>query len=126
MDGLRRSSVTLPIIGNLAVAAGVAALVMQDRRRLTSAQLFTKSTGTGAGNTVVQVKKGAANLLVADLTIAGAAGTKYTTQNAKGGGVPEGFELAPGDVLTIDVTSAPATTAAADGYVVLHFAQVDL
>ncbi|MEZ2347422.1 hypothetical protein [Terriglobus sp. RCC_193] len=126
MEKIGRSYVTLPLMGALAVGAGVVAFVAPRPMRISGAQLVLKATGTGAGNTTAQIKVGANNILKADLTIAGAAATKYVKQSAKGGGVPSGYDVNEGDVITVDITAIPATTAPTDGYVILHIAQVEV
>lgn len=126
MEKIGRSYVTLPLLGAPAVGAGVAAFVAPHALRISGAQLFLKSTGTGAGSTTAQVKVGANNILQADLTIAAAAATKYVKQSARGGGVPGGYDVNAGDVVTVNITAIPGTTAPTDGYVVLHIAQVEV
>jgi len=125
---LRRSYVSLALPGNLAVAAGVAGFVAEFPANIVKAQLYLGSTGTGAGSTTVTVKKnGTAILPAAGLTIAGAAAGK-TAESAttKPEGLPGGVRIDVGDVITVDVSAIPGTTASANGEVKLHIVQSDI
>ncbi len=125
---LRRSYLTIALPGNLAAAAGVASVKVDFPCYLTSAQLTVGGAGTGAGSTTITVNRnGAVIIPAAKLTIAGAAAQKYvTTGDLNPGGVPGGIRLNKGDVLSVDVSSAPATTPAANGQLTLHIVQSDI
>jgi len=121
MNHRRVFTVTIPLFGALAVAAGVATWLAQLRLRIVDAELSLKDTGTGAGSTTVDVKLNGTTILAAGaLSIAGAAATKAIRATPVGGvGEPSGVEVAPNDSITVDVSAIPATTAPAGGFVTL-------
>jgi hypothetical protein len=122
--------IALPLqYGNLAVAAEVAGWEANFRGRLLEAELFLKGTGTGAGNTDVDVNKAGVTILAAPgLRIASAASTKRVRAKPTVGvsGHPNGVPFNVGDYFSVDVDAIPATTASADGTVYLHIAAVDV
>lgn len=128
-DSFRRSTITLPLPGALAAGAGQASYTSPRSQRIASAQLCLSDTGTGAGTTEVAIKvNGTAITAAGDLAIAGAAGTKTISKAIVKGSnqFPGGARLNAGDVVTVDVSSVPATTQPKAGFVVLDIVEVDI
>ena len=71
---------------------------------------------------------GAAINAANSLSIAGAAGGKSVTASIAGevGAVPPGARLNAGDVVTVDITSVPATTQPKGGFIVLDIIELDI
>lgn len=128
-DSFRRSTLTLPLPA--AIAAGVAQVTYKAPRpmRIAGAQLCLSDTGTGAGATNANVNvNGTAINAANSLSIAGAASGKSIGTSITGGSnqYPGGARLNPNDVVTIDVTSVPATTVPKAGFIVLDMVEVDI
>ena len=127
-DSFRRSHLTLPLFGPLAVAATVATFLVDRHQRLAAVQLTLTDSGVGAGQTSIAVKINGNDVTPAGLAVAGAAPVPAIGGKVIGGvqGFPNGAALEPGDVITIDVTAVPATTAPKGGAVVLDLVQLDV
>lgn len=108
--------------GNLAAGAGKDIWTAQTRCELLEAELCLRTTGTGAGNTDVDIKK-AGNLIwvTPGLRIASAAAAPAAVRAKPTVGVSNseqaGVALEPGDAITADVVAIPGTTASAGGFV---------
>lgn len=130
VDRNRLFTVVVPLGDTLAAGAGRAKYTVQTRCRLLEAELSLGTTGTGAGNTDVDVNKGGATVLTAPgLRVASAAAAPATVRANPSVGVvgePSGVPLEPGDAITVDIDAVPATTASARGAVTLLFAAVDV
>lgn len=120
MNHRRVFTVCLPLFA-IQVAAGLATYAAQLRARILNVEVSLSDTGTGAGSTIVDVKKNGTSIMAAGgLSIAGAAAGKTARANPIGvDGEPSGVELAPDDEITVDVTAVPGTTAPAGGFVTL-------
>ena len=127
-ESFRRSHLSMPLFGALAVATAVATYQVQKPYVLTGAQLALADTGTGAGNTSAVVKvNGVAVTPVLSIAGAAAGKTAYADANASTPGVyPAGISLKPGDVVTVDITAVPATTAPKGGSLILNLTQLDV
>lgn len=128
-ESFRRSTITLPLPSTLVAATGVASYVSPRTQRIAGAQLCLSDTGTGTGATNVNVKiNGTAVNDANSLSIAGAATGKTASTKITGGSnnFPGGARLNPGDTVTIDVASVPATTAPKSAFVVLDIVEIDI
>lgn len=125
----RKSTLTLPLPSALSVAAGQVTVTSSRKQRITSAQLCLSDTGTGAGATNVNVKvNGTAINAANSLSIAGAAAAKSVTESILGSEntYPEGARVNPGDTITVDIASLPATTSPKAAFVVLDIVELDV
>jgi hypothetical protein len=128
-DSFRRSTLTLPVLAPLAASVGQATYTAPRPMRIAGAQLCLSDTGTGAGATAVSINvNGTAINAAGSLSIAGAAAGKSLGIAITGGSnqYPGGARLNKGDVVTVDVTSVPATTVPKGGFVVLDIVEVDV
>lgn len=123
---LRKSVLTLPLFA-VAVAAGQASFTASTRFRIHYAQLSLSDTGTGAGNTAALLKVNSVAITGAsDLSIAGASvGKSVKAKITNGTQYPGGHIVNPGDVITVDITAIPGTTAPAKAVAYLDVTQVD-
>ena len=120
-QGVRYFTVALPMAAALAVANDVAGYEFQKQARILEVEVFLGTTGTGAGNTSVDVKKNGATILAAVISIASASGTKRARKAPKNPvGEPSGVSVAAGDYVRADVTAVPGTTVPPYGTVYLH------
>jgi hypothetical protein len=127
-DSFRRSTITLPLPGPVAVANGQATYKSPRAMRIAGAQLCLSDTGTGAGSTNANVNINGSPINAANsLSIAGAAGGKSIGVGITGGSnqYPGGARLNANDVVTIDITAVPATTAPKFGFIVLDVVELD-
>ena len=127
-DSFRRSTITLPLGAPLVAAVGVATYTSPRPQRIAGAQLCLSDTGTGAGATAVNINvNGVAVNAAGSLSIAGAgAGKTASTSIVVNTNYPGGTRLNPGDVVTVDVASVPATTVPKAAFVVLDIVEVDI
>jgi hypothetical protein len=128
-DSFRRSTLTLPLPAALAVSNGQATYIAPRPMRIAGAQLCLGDTGTGAGATNVNVNVNATAVNAANsLSIAGAAAGKSVGVGITGGSnnYPGGARLNKGDIVTVDLTSLPATTSPKAAFVVLDIVEVDI
>lgn len=127
-DSFRKSSITLPLPGPLAVGNAQVTFTSYRNLRLTRLQLCLSGSGTGAGATNVNVNQNGTAINAANaLSIAGAAGTpNVATQLNTGNSYPGGDRINKGDVITVDITSVPATTQPKGGFVVLDVIELDV
>jgi hypothetical protein len=127
-ETLRKSFLTLPLTGPLAVANGAATFIATHKARIAAVQLTLSDTGTGAGSTKAMVNvNGAAITADGNLAIAGAAAGKAVQSPVSLGvnNYPGGALINPGDTVTIDISAVPATAAPKGGSVILDLTQVD-
>jgi len=110
----------------LAAGVGQATWNVERPVSVSGAQLCLSDTGTGAGNTTVNIKQN--GTLIATISIAGAAGSKSakTPISSPQSQFPSGVRLNVGDVITIDVAAVPATTSPKAGAVVLDVYELDV
>jgi hypothetical protein len=128
-EQLRRSYITLSLPASPAVGAGQSTFIATHPMRIISAQLGVSDTGTGAGATTVALNQnGMAIATTAALTIAQGAATKATKSALPGTtqSYPGGQRVNIGDVITVDVTAVPATTAPKAATVILSVTQLDV
>ncbi len=126
---LRRSFITLPLPGSPAVAVGLATFIASRPLRIIDAQLALSDSGVGAGATTVAVNlNGTALTLSAPLTVAQGAAVAGTLAAVIGTtqAYPGGQRVNKGDVVTVDVTAVPATTAPKAAAVILTVVEQDI
>lgn len=126
---LRQVVVEIPLPGTLAVSIERGGWEAQFRGRVVDCELFLRDTGTGTGNTDLDVNKGGASVFTGGvLRIASAATTKRTRKKPNVGvsGHPNGVPFDPGDYFSADVDAIPGTTASIDGVVHLHIVATDV
>lgn len=126
-DHRRVFPVMIPLIGPLAVAAGVATYAIQPRSRIMDVELSLTDTGAGAGNTSVDVKLNGNSILAGALSIAGGSAAKTSRSGPRSpAGEPSGVNADPDGEITVDVTAVPGTTPPAGGFVTLACAARDI
>lgn len=125
---LRWFTHTLFISGALAVVSGRATVKVLQRMRIVNTEFALGVAPTGAGNTAVTVKRnGSAIGNATDLQLAAAANVVSAKPvNLITGGEPSGVQCAPGDLITVDVTSICATTPGSDAQITLMCAVIDI
>lgn len=128
-DILRRSTITLPLPGSPAVAAGVATFIAPRPTRIVKAQLALSDSGAGAGATTVILKQNGTQLTTqAALTVAQGAAVNATITSVIGTvqNYPGGQRVNAGDVITVDVTAVPAGAAPKAAAVILSVVEMDV
>jgi hypothetical protein len=128
-DSFRKSTITLPLFGTLAVLTAAATFTSKRSFVITGAQLGLPDTGTGTGNTTVVVKVNGTAVNGSGSSVAGAATGKSVAialTPTSPAGNPSGVSINPGDVVTVDVTAVPGTTAPKGGAVYLDVVQRDI
>lgn len=125
-ETFRKSRLTLPLPAPLAAGVGQVTYTAIHRAIITDAQLCLSDTGTGAGTTAVTVKVN--GVAIGSLSIAGAAANASVSAQTPGAQsqYPAGAAILPGDVVTVDIGSVPATTVPKAGFVVLELTQQDV
>jgi len=133
-QGVRKSVITLPKSGTLAVANEVAGYEVPPGLfgRVQDVEIFLGGTGATSGSTTVDVKKNGVSILTAALSIAFGAATKRVragisglVMGPAGAGEPPGVDFAPGDYFRVDVTAIPGV-ASSDLIASLQVAQKDV
>jgi hypothetical protein len=124
-ERFRRNQITLPLPAALAVSVGQVTFTATRPMTISGAQLCLSDTGTGAGNTTVNIKQN--GTLIGTISIAGAAtGKSLATALATTSQFPSGIRFNVGDVLTLDLAALPATTNPKAGFVVLDVYELDV
>lgn len=126
-DSFRRNFLTLPLPAALAVSVGQVTYTAPRPFTISWLQLCLSDTGTGAGNTTVNLKQNGTT--IGTVSIAGASGSKsagVALISSAGSQFPPGVRINKGDVLTIDLAALPATTSPKAAIVALDIYELDV